>query len=111
MSTTDAKVVKLPTDFIGKKDESRLESFGGHLIAHGAATRWHWRRSNGIDLEFEIYRGGAEEELLVCIARDRNHDIYLARDASGKEFTQGSLESVMTIVDAIARSARPEPSA
>lgn len=108
MNANDDKLVRLPRDFISKTDESKLESFGAHLIAHGAATRWHWQRSNGIDTAFSIYRGGPNEELLVDIARDSSRDVYYATDADGKTLTKGSLEAVMTVVDAMARSARPE---
>jgi hypothetical protein len=108
MTANDDNVVKLPSDFIGKTDESKLESFGAHLIAHGAATRWHWRRSGGVDTAFLIYRGGRNEKLLVSIARDSSRDVYYANDPNGRKLTKGSLEAVMTIVDAMARSGRSE---
>lgn len=111
MTDSGNNVVRLPNDFIGKAEEVKLESFGAHLIAHGAATRWHWRRSNGFDVEFEVFRGGSDEELLVRISRDKSRSTFHAVDASGGRVAQGSLEHVMTVVDSIARSDRPEPPA
>lgn len=111
MSGSNNNVVRLPNDFIGKEDEIKLESFGGHLIAHGAATRWHWLRARGFDVEFEVLRGGSEEELLVRIGRDRRRRVFYAVDASGQRVAEGLLEHVMAVVDSVARSARPEPPA
>lgn len=105
------KVVKLPDEFIGKDDEARLESFGAHLIAHGIATRWHWRRLRGIDVAFEIYRGGAEEELFVSIKRDRRNGVFTVKDGYGRLIDAGTLERIMTTIDAQARRGNWDPPA
>jgi hypothetical protein len=97
-------IVNLPENFIGKDDEQRLESFGGHLIAHGRATRWHWNRERGIDVAFEIFAGGARERLLMFIVRDREHDKFVAHDGGGGFIAEGALDHVMAVVDKLARS-------
>ncbi|HEU4618562.1 MAG TPA: hypothetical protein VFV10_10995 [Gammaproteobacteria bacterium] len=103
-------IVNLPANFIGKDDEQRLESFGGHLIAHGCATRWHWNREGGIDVAFDVFRGGSEERLFVSISRDRQHDKFIARNARGRLVADGPLDHVMAVVDKLARSShRDEP--
>lgn len=99
------EIINLPDDFIGKEDERRLESFGGHLIGRGYATRWHWNREHGVDVAFEIYRGGADEELFAAIRRDREQDIFCAVDASGRNIGAGTLDHVMAVVDGLARAA------
>ena len=96
-------IINLPEDFIGKEDERRLESFGGHLIGRGYATRWHWNREHGIDVAFEIFRGGADEALFASIRRDREQDIFCATDAAGRNIGEGTLDHVMAVVDELAR--------
>lgn len=96
------EIINLPDDFIGKEDERKLESFGGHLVGRGYATRWHWNRDQGVDVAFEIYRGGAKEELLASIRRDRDKDLFCAVDAAGRSIVEGSLEHVMAGVDGLA---------
>lgn len=88
-------VVQLPENFIGKEDRERLESFGGHTIAHGRATRWHWTSNERGDDVFEIYRGGADEELAYRLTRDRRKDVFRVRDHRGREAASGDLEHVM----------------
>lgn len=105
------KVVKLPDGFIGKDDEARLESFGAHLISHGIATRWHWRRRRGIDVAFEIYCGGMEGELLASISRDRRNDVFTVKDGYGRLVDAGTLERIMTTIDAHARRGNWDPPA
>jgi hypothetical protein len=100
------KIVDLPDDFIGKEDEARLESFGAHLIAHGWATRWHWNRDHGIDLAFELFRGGSDERLMLAIRRDRAKDAFYVCDADGGRVDEGKLEHVMAVADSMARTAR-----
>lgn len=100
------KIVELPSDFIGREDELKLESFGGHLIARGCASRWHWNRKHGVDVAFELFRGGAEESPLVTIKRDRAKDVFYVLDASGRRLEEGKLEHVMSFVDERARSRR-----
>ena len=104
-----AKVTVLPHDFIGKEDEARLESFASHLIACGFATRWHWERSRGFDVSMELYRGGANEELIASIRRDSSRDLYYAKDASGRRIVEGSLDRIMLTLDAVASTRRPDP--
>jgi hypothetical protein len=100
------KVIRLPDGFIGKDDEARLESFGGHLIAAGLATRWHWSREAGIDVAFEVFRGGADERLLLTITRDRERDAFVANDGAGRIFAEGPLDRVMAVADELARTNR-----
>jgi hypothetical protein len=97
---TMGKIIRLPSNFIGKEDGERLESFGGHSIAHGRATRWHWDKdAEGNDL-FEIYHGGVEEVLLARVSRDRQLDAFCARDAAGWAIASGPLEQVLAELDA-----------
>ncbi len=90
-----SKTYKLPDNFIGKEDRERLESFGGHTIAHGRATRWHWGKDQNGDDVFEIYLGGADESLGARVRRDRDRDIFVARDDRGRSIGSGELEHVM----------------
>lgn len=102
------KVVQLPRDFIGTEDEHRLESFGSHLIGHGCATRWHWNRENGIDVAFEIFRGGAEEALVFVIKRNRDKGAFYVTDAMGNRLEEGKLDHVMAFIDEMAKATRPD---
>ena len=105
------KIVELPDNLIGKEDEARLESFGAHLISCGLATRWHWNREGGVDVGFEIFRGGPDEALFVRIRRDRAHDVFYITDPAGTRVEQGKLDHVMTVVDDLARVAHGDASA
>jgi hypothetical protein len=106
------KIVTLPENFIGKEDRERLESFGGHTVAHGRATRWNWRKDSDGDDVFEIYRGGDNEILIARINRDRKRDTFCARDATGGPLVSGSLEHVFAQLDAyFARMHGEEPGA
>ena len=78
-----AKIIRLPGNFIGPADREKLESFGGHTIAHGRATRWRWDKTAAGDDVFEIHTGGAADVLAVSIGRDRKLDQYIAYDAAG----------------------------
>lgn len=93
------KIVSLPTDFIGKEDEQRLESFGAYLISHGLATRWQWRRENGIDTGFEILQGTQGDELVCTIRRDARRDTWYVADPDGGTVDEGELEQLMAFVD------------
>lgn len=104
-------IVNLPENFIGKDDESRLESFGAHLIAHGRATRWHWNREHGIDVSFEILAGGRKERLVVSVVRDRERDRFIARDPGGSVLAEGPLDHVMAVVDKLGRRTDGDESA
>ena len=105
----NSKVIRLPDGFIGKEDEGRLESFGGHLVATGLATRWHWSREAGIDVGFEVFHGGADERLLLTITRDRERDVFVATDATGRVFAEGTLDRVMASADELARVIHGKP--
>lgn len=90
-----SEIVQLPENFIGREDREKLESFGGHTIAHGRATRWHWASDHqGGDI-FEIYRGGADEELAYRVSRDRRRSVFRVHDAHDREVLRGDLEHVM----------------
>jgi hypothetical protein len=95
-------IIGLPDNFIGKEDQLRLESFGGHLIARGYATRWHWVRQDDIDVAFELFSGGADQRRFARIIRDREHDRFVAHDAAGRTVAEGTLDHVMAVVDAMA---------
>ena len=102
-------IIELPRDFIGLEDQARLESFGAHLIARGLATRWHWNRSHGIDVAFEIYRGGANEVLFCSIRRDHEHDVFYVQSGSANRRDRGKLDHVMAAVDAAAHAEHDDP--
>ena len=88
-------IFQMPDNFIGIEDREKLESFGGHTISHGRATRWHWGKDADGDDIFEIYRGGADEVLTARIQRDRQKDAFCARDAAGNMIGSGDLEHIM----------------
>lgn len=93
------EITELPDNFIGKADRERLESFGGHTIAHGRATRWHWGAdSDGNDC-FEIFDGGADERLAATVFRVRKADAFLAHDDNDKTLGEGDLEHVMAALE------------
>jgi len=90
-----SEIINLSENIISKKNRKQLESFGGHTIAHGRATRWHWQKADNGDEIFEIYRGGADEKLTVCVNRDRKSDAFYVHDAQGNMVASGELEHVM----------------
>jgi len=90
-----SKTYKLPDNFIGKEDRERLESFGGHTIAHGRATRWRWGKNDNGDDVFEIYRGGADESLAARVHRDRERDSFFAQNELSQPIGSGELDHVM----------------
>jgi hypothetical protein len=95
-----SEIINLPPNPISKEDREKLEGFGGHTIAHGRATRWHWDTDvDGSDL-FELYRGGADEELTARISRDRKRDAFCARDADGRLLAAGTLDHVFAALEA-----------
>lgn len=100
------KIVNLPSHFIGKEDEQKLESYGAHLISHGYATRYHWKKENGIIVAFEVYRGGADEEFLFAIRRNQEGDYFFLEDANGAHAGRGTLEHVMAVGDDTAKVTR-----
>ena len=95
-----SQIINLPANFIGKDDREKLESFGGHTIAHGRATRWHWDRNARGDDVFEIYHGGQRETLTARISRDRDLDAFRARDATGDLIVSSTLEHVFAELEA-----------
>lgn len=102
------EIVRLPDNFIGKEDQARLESFGAYLIVHGFASRWHWTRRRGIDVAFEIFRGGSEEKHLFSIERSRAQDAFLVRDDEGRALERGALDHIMAFMDQRVRRSNPE---
>lgn len=98
-------IVELPRGFIGKQDEAKLESFGGYLIAHGLATRWHWRREEGIDVAFVLF--GVGGDFLCSIRRDQERDVFYVAGADGRRKEEGTLEGIMALVERLAIEAAP----
>lgn len=90
-----SEIINLADNIISKEDREQLASFGGHTIAHGRATRWHWDKADNGDDVFEIFRGGADEELAVRVSRNRELDAFYAHDAMGKVISAGVLDHVM----------------
>jgi hypothetical protein len=93
------RIIRLPDNFIGKEDREKLESFAGHTIAHGRATRWHWGRNAAGDDSFEIHTGGADDRLAVTISRDREQDAFGACDAGGRSIASGALDHVFAVLE------------
>lgn len=90
-----SEIINLSDNIFSKKDREHLSSFGGHLIAHGRATRWHWAKDvNGAEI-FEIFRGGPDEVLSVVISRDRKLHAFYAYDEAGNMVVSGELDHVM----------------
>ena len=89
------EIIKLPENFIGREDREKLESFGGHTISHGRATRWHWGEGADGDDVFEIYRGGEDEMIALRISRDRELDTFCAKNAVSETIVPGKLEHIM----------------
>jgi hypothetical protein len=90
-----SEIINLADNFVSKEDREQLASFGGHIIARGRATRWHWDKAANGDDVFEIFRGGADEELAVRICRKRKMDAFYAHDAVGNVISAGVLDHVM----------------
>ena len=94
-----SKIINLAENIISKEDREQLSNFGGHVIAHGRATRWHWdKAANGDDI-FEIFIGGADEVLAIRVSRNRKMDAFYVYDANGKVISAGVLEHVMAELD------------
>jgi hypothetical protein len=94
-----ADIIQIPDNFIGLDDRQRLESFGGHSIAHGRATRWHWGKDQQGDDVFEIYRGGADEVFTACLSRDRKLDAFCAHDERDQLIASGELDHVLAALE------------
>ena len=95
-----ASILNLPDNFICKEDRRKLKSFGGHTVAHGRATRWRWCKQSDGDDAFEIYCGGADEELAILITRNRDKDAFYACDGAGNPVVSGTLDHVMAGLEA-----------
>lgn len=95
-----ADVTRLPPNFIHPHDRERLDSFMGHEIGRGRATRWHWSREPEVGDVLELYAGGADERLLCRITRPRERHAFQARDAQGALLVEGSLDHLMAALDA-----------
>ncbi|MGD8567560.1 MAG: hypothetical protein PVJ39_05710 [Gammaproteobacteria bacterium] len=102
-------IIKIADNFIGKDDREKLESFGGHTIALGRATRWHWSKDVSKNDVFEIYIGGANEELAAYVKRDRKKDIFMAFNSRDNSITSGTLEHVMAELDHFFQRLHHEP--
>jgi len=94
-----SRVIRLPDNFIGKEDRERLESYAGHTIARGRATRWCWGKNADGDDRFEIHTGGAADRLAVIISRDREQDAFAVRDADGRCIATGALDHVFAVLE------------
>lgn len=105
------EIIELPNNFFGKDDRERLESFGGHEIARGRATRWHWDKDEDNDDIFQLFAGGADEYLILTLSRDRSQDACCAHDGKHNHLSSGSLDHVMAAVDEFLALQHEEPSA
>lgn len=92
-------IFRLPDNIISKEDHEKLESFGGHTIAHGRATRWHWSKDDSGNDRFEVFVGGDSEKLAAFIQRDREHHVFAARDANDELIGSGDMEHVLSELD------------
>jgi len=90
-----SETIKLADNFIGIDDRHKLESFGGHTLSLGRATRWHWGKDEKGGDVFEIYRGGGKEILASGIHRNREKDVFFAHDGEGQQIESGTLEHVL----------------
>lgn len=106
-----AEIIGLPDNFIGKEDREKLESFGGHEIAYGRSTRWSWGSDEKGDHVFELFRGGADEELIARISRDRRLDTFIVRDDRDQIVISGSLDHIMAELDRLLAILHGETSA
>ena len=95
-------IIALPDSSIGRTDRLRLESFATRLVAHGWATRWHWRRTGGFGMTLQIFKGHAEDPLF-SLNRSRANRAFFAKDAAGGIIAQGALPHVLAMADRFAR--------
>ena len=94
------EIIRLPDNFIGREDREKLESFAGHTIARGRATRWYWDKNDEGDDQFVIRSGAADMQLAVTISRDRKQDEFYARDTVGGLIAQGTIEHLFAELEA-----------
>jgi hypothetical protein len=98
---------RLPGNFFSKVDQARLESFAGHEIAHGRATRWRWRQTDAGE-SFALLGDGAD----LCIAavvRDRAAGCFRAYDGERRELANGDLAHVMAALEHYLTARHGEP--
>jgi hypothetical protein len=93
------QVLNFPANRMSPRDRQRLESFGGHSIARGRATRWSWAEDVDGDEVFHIFRGGPEETLAVRISRENGDEGFMARDGGLAPLASGSLGHVLAVLD------------
>ena len=103
------EITRLAENFIGKDDRERLEAFGGHSIAHGRATRWHWSETVDGSECFEIFAGGADERRVARVTRDRRADLFRVFESDNRELANGTLEQAMAALEAFLRTRHGEP--
>jgi hypothetical protein len=89
------RVIKLPDNFIGKEDRDKLESYAGHTIARGRATRRCWGKTPDGDDRLEIYTGGVNDRLAATVSRNREQDAFFVCDAAGRLIATGPLDHVL----------------
>ena len=86
------KIIRLPDNIISKEDREKLESFAGHTIARGRATRWNWDKNGEGDDQFVVSSRGSDMQFTVTISRDREQDVFYAHDTVGCLIALGALE-------------------
>ena len=95
------EIIELPDNPMTPHDLRALESWGGHEISHGRATRFHWDKNENGDPVFELYKGGANEVLAMRIYRDRENHVYCVDNAAGRTIITGSIDHIMAETDQI----------
>jgi len=93
------EIISFPENIISKEDREKLESFAGHTIGRGRATRWHWDKNAEGDDQLIICTGGADKLLTVTIGRDRKQDVFYGRDTTGDLIAQGPLEQLLAALE------------
>jgi hypothetical protein len=93
------EIIRLPDNFIGREDREKLESFAGHTVARGRATRWYWDKNADGDDHFVICIGGTANTQTVIVSRDREQDVFFARDTLGCLIASGTLDHVFAVLD------------
>lgn len=94
-----SKVIGLPENFVSLEDRKRLESYGGHQIARGRATRFDWSKDADGNPVFDIYRGGAHEELVTRIRHARRQCAFQAENNLRETIASGTLNHVMAVLE------------
>lgn len=94
-----ADITELPKNLITPEDQEKLESFGGHEIAHGRMTRYCWSKTDSGDPAFDMFRGGAHEEFIARITHSFAKHEYRVTDKNDMEITSGRLEHIMAVLE------------